>query len=221
MGSKSRKHGGFKIWLIGFLATWLIRIVGWTLRFRVDDQAGITKKSPDFPLIWLLWHNRIFVVPYVYRKYVPERSGAVLTSASKDGEIIARVMARFKADAIRGSSSRRSKAALKEMMDRLNKGEDLCVTPDGPRGPKYVMQPGAVGVAQATGAKLFPVHVRYAKAWRLKSWDQFFIPKPFSKVSIVFGEYFEIPKTESDEAFAEELSKAEAILREGVKPEDL
>ena len=221
MGSKSKRHTGFKIWLIGFVAAWFIRLVSWTLRFRVEDPGGILTKPPEGSIIWLTWHNRIFVVPYVYRKYLPKRYGAVLTSASKDGEIIARVMKRFGADAIRGSSSRRSKAALKAMMDRLGKGEDLCITPDGPRGPKYVMQPGAVGLAQATGAKLFPIHVKYHKAWRLKSWDRFFIPKPFSKVSVTLGELFGIEKTESDEEFAEQLAKAESILREGVDPSEL
>ena len=179
------------------------------------------RENPDHPLIWLLWHNRIFAVPYVSGKFVPLRSGAVLTSASKDGEIIARVMKRFRIEAVRGSSSRRGGVALKEMVERLGRGDDICITPDGPRGPKYVMQQGALGLAQSTGTKLFPVYVNYTKAWRLKSWDRFFIPKPFSIVNVTLGEFIEVEKTTTEEAFAAELKRVEGILREGIDQQEL
>lgn len=220
MGKRTPK-GGFKVWLVGILAAWLIRVVCFTLRIRIEDPGGILKKAPDAPLIWLIWHNRIFVMPYIYRKYLKKRKGAVLTSASGDGEIIARVVARFGGDSVRGSSSKRGKAAFREMVERVNGGEDMVITPDGPRGPKYVLQAGAVRLAQATGAKIFPTYAVYEKAWRLKSWDRFHIPKPFSKVKVTLGEFVTVEKTEEPEDFEAERMRVETVMREGIPAEEI
>ncbi len=218
---KRTPSGGFKVWLVGLLAAWLIRVVCWTLRIRVEDPGGILKMAPDGPMIWLIWHNRIFVMPYIYRKYLRKRRGAVLTSASGDGEVIARVMARFGVDAVRGSSSRRGKEALREMVDRVGKGEDLVITPDGPRGPKYVLQAGAVMLAQATGARIFPTYAEFEKAWRLRSWDGFHIPKPFSRVKVTLGELVAVEMGGTPEGIERERLRVEAVMREGIPAEEI
>ena len=192
----------------------LIRAVCITVRFRLDDQGGISKRAPKDPLIWLFWHNRVFSVPFIYRKFLSERSGAVLTSPSRDGEIIAQVMKRFGCAAVRGSSNKRPAAALRELVGWLKGGNDIAITPDGPRGPVYELQAGVIKVAQLTKVPVFPIHVRYSRCFRLKSWDRFMIPWPFSRVDVTFGELIEVARTRSDEEFEAERLKLETILRQ-------
>lgn len=184
-----------------------------TLRVRIDDRAGILKSPPSSSLIWAFWHNRVFTLPYVYRKFLPERKGAVLTSPSGDGELIAQVMKNFGVDAVRGSSNKRAAAALRELVTWVKGSNDIVITPDGPRGPKYVLQPGIVKVAQLTKTPVFPVHVRYSKCFRLKSWDGFMIPWPFSRVDVTFGEYHEVARTRGDEEFEIERQRLEDVLK--------
>ncbi len=112
-----------------------------TLRFRIDDRAGIVGNPPEGSLIWIFWHNRVFTVPYIYRKFLPDRRGAVLTSPSRDGEIIAQVMRRFGAGAVRGSSNKRPAAALRELVGWVKGGNDIVITPDGPRGQSTSCSP--------------------------------------------------------------------------------
>jgi len=205
--------------LWSFAIASLIRLVGVTLRFSVDDRAGILAKDPAHSLLWVFWHNRVFTVPYVYRKYLRGRHGAVLTSPSGDGEILSLTMRRFGVGSIRGSSSKRAGAAMKEMVRwlRSQARHDVVITPDGPRGPVYCLQPGVVKVAQLTGVPVFPVHVRYEKCFTLKTWDRFMIPKPFSRVRVVFDAFRVIPPTDGDAAFEAERRKLEACLRAGAE----
>lgn len=185
-----------------------------TLRFRVDDRAGILKDPPSGSLIWAFWHNRVFSLPYVYRKFLPTRQGAVLTSPSGDGEIIAQVMRNFGVDAVRGSSNKRAAAALRELVSWVKQENDIVITPDGPRGPRYQLQPGIIKVAQLTKTPVFPVHVRYSKCFRLKSWDAFMIPWPFSRVDVTFGEYHQVARTRGDEEFETERLRLENVLKQ-------
>ena len=169
---------------LGRLAAALIRVIGWTLRMQIDDRGGVLNRDYKQTMIWTFWHNRMFVVPLL-RVCAPHRTGAVLTSASNDGAIIAEVMTRFGLKSVRGSSSRRGATALLALAGTLEAGDDVAVTPDGPRGPRYQLGPGVVFLAQQTGAGILPIHVEYSRAVRLKSWDRFMIPLPFSKVRVI------------------------------------
>ncbi len=171
---------------IGICASLLIRSVCLTLRWELHDKAGIASTPPSTQMIWTIWHNRIFALPLVYRKYVSSRRGAVLTSPSNDGSIIASTVKCFGVDAVRGSSSRGGLKALLALKSWLSNGFDILITPDGPRGPRYQLAPGLIMLAQKTGASILLIRVEYESFWRLKSWDQFQIPKPFSKVTVTF-----------------------------------
>lgn len=201
-----------------FLIAALIRLVGLTLRIRVDDRAGLRERDPEHPLIWVFWHNRIFSMPFIYRKYLKKRHGAVLTSPSGDGEIIAKVMARFGVGSVRGSSNKRATAALKEMVRWLNSDarNDLAITPDGPRGPVYELQPGVVKVAQLTQVPVLPIRVRYEKCYTMRTWDKFMIPKPFSRVYVVIDPFEVLPGTDSDEGFEKVRMALQVKLQEEV-----
>jgi lysophospholipid acyltransferase (LPLAT)-like uncharacterized protein len=181
---------------IGGIVAALTRAIGWTLRIRIEDRARLLDPAFKEPLIWTFWHNRMFVVPLL-RLRAPHRTGAVLTSASWDGEIITAVMKRFGLKAVRGSSSRRGATALMQLAGTLEAGEDVAVTPDGPRGPCYKLGPGVVFLARHTGAGIVPIHVAYSRAIRLATWDRFMIPLPFSAVRIVCDAPVNVP-AESD-----------------------
>lgn len=200
-------------WLATF-ASWIVRALIFTLRIRIDDRAGVTK-GPHPPVIWLFWHNRLLMVPYLSERYLPHRPGTAMTSASKDGEILAAFLEKFNILASRGSSSRRGVAALVGLVRALRNGREVAITPDGPRGPRYVMNPGVVTLAQSTGAKVMPIRIHYSRCWRLKSWDAFMIPKPFSRVEIVLGPLETAAATTGEEEFERERSRIESILREG------
>jgi len=104
---------------------------------------------------------------------------------------------------------------MREMALILEKGEDIGITPDGPRGPKYHLHPGAVKLAQLTGVPLVPIHIKYSRYWELKSWDAFRIPKPFSCVSVFFDPLQEVCATSDDAAFDSECARLEAALAGG------
>lgn len=175
----------FKPRVLGFLLGSLIRLLTKTLRVRVTDGSGLLSEPPKHGLIWMFWHNRMLIIPSLYTRYTRNlRPAAVLTSASRDGAMLAAVMRRFGLQAVRGSSSRRGAQAMIECRRLLKQNYYIGITPDGPRGPCYQMQPGVVQLARLCGVPIVPVTVEYEKAWRLKSWDRFFIPKPFSVVQV-------------------------------------
>lgn len=197
---------------IGWLASWLIRILSCTYRFRLHDPGGISSHPPEAPMIWIFWHNRIFVLPVVYKKFLRSRRGAILTSASKDGAIIASIVARFGCASIRGSSSRRGAAALLGLIDWIKGGYDVAIVPDGPRGPLYHMGPGVIKLAEVTRAAILPVRIEYASAWKFSSWDRFQLPKPFTKVDVYFEPLETVPEELDDEAFELERKRIETVL---------
>jgi lysophospholipid acyltransferase (LPLAT)-like uncharacterized protein len=198
--------------LIGWTVVSLVRFFSLTYRWRLHDLAGITKSPPNHPMIWTLWHNRVFAILGVYRKYLRSRLGGVLTSPSKDGEIIAAMACHLKVDAVRGSSSRRGAAALVELKNRIRSGYDILIVPDGPRGPRYRFGPGAAKLAQLTDAKILPIRIEYSSYWKFRSWDQFRLPKPFSSVDIYFEPLVEVVPDLSQEDFRKECQKVETIL---------
>ena len=185
---------------IGKMAAALIRVIGCTLRMNIEDRGGLLDRNFRQPLIWTFWHNRIFVVPLLRDRYVRHRMGTVLTSVSKDGAIIAAVMKSFGLKSARGSTSRRGAAALREMAAALAAGEDAGIVPDGPRGPRYKVGPGLVYLARLTGAGILPIHIEYSRALRLKSWDRFMIPLPFTKVRVICDRPIYVPPDADIEA---------------------
>jgi lysophospholipid acyltransferase (LPLAT)-like uncharacterized protein len=202
--------------LLALVGSLLARALFATLRVRITDHSGFLAKSPDFPLIITFWHNRILAITVAHMRHYPRRlrkGVAVLTSPSKDGEILAQLMACFHMGAIRGSSSRRGARAMMECADWLKSGADLAVTPDGPRGPRYKLGPGLILLAQTTGARILPVHVRFSNAATIQSWDGFRIPLPFSRLDITMGAYETIPPTPTDEAFEAERLRIETLLK--------
>ena len=210
--------------LLAALAAGLSRLIFSTIRLRMNDRSGFLTTPPDGPRILVFWHNRIpaIAIGFLrhYPKHHPSRKGvSVLTSPSKDGDILAGVMANLGMGSVRGSSSRRGSTAIRELTALLESGFDLAITPDGPRGPKYSLGPGAVFLAHKTGVPIVALHARYHSAIRLKTWDNFAIPLPFSRIDITMDDYLSIgPEVTDLEA---ERLKLETNLRENAEESDL
>jgi len=185
-----------------------------TLRVTVDDTAGaLSGKLGDTPCIYLLWHNRVSSAPAVWMRISPlPRPIIVLASPSKDGAVVASAMEALGMRAVRGSSSRRGAAALVAMKREIDSGCDAALTPDGPKGPRYQLQPGVVKLAQATGAWIVPVHLVCPRAIRLKTWDRIVLPLPFSSVTLRTAPALRVEKQLDDETFENERQRIEAAL---------
>ena len=154
-------------------------------------------------------------MPIIYRRFLSKRKGTVLTSPSRDGQIIVEVMKRFGVSAIRGSSNRSPVKALRESIEYLqhNTQSDLAITPDGPRGPSKVLQPGVIKLAQQTGVPIMPISISYSKAIKLNTWDNFQIPIPFSTVNIVLHEFHRIADVITKEELEDLSSNLEKVLK--------
>jgi lysophospholipid acyltransferase (LPLAT)-like uncharacterized protein len=162
--------------------TMLVRLWGMTLRFEEseEDLRNWTKK--DVPVAMVLWHNRLFLSAEIVRRYRKGRPVYALVSASQDGAWLTAFFGAAGLRTVRGSSSRMGREAAMALVDVLREGHDVGITPDGPRGPRYELKPGAVIVTRRTGTPILVLGGEFESAWRLRSWDQFYIPKPFSRV---------------------------------------
>jgi lysophospholipid acyltransferase (LPLAT)-like uncharacterized protein len=203
--------------VLGTLAGWTMKLLAATLRMEVRDQCGIGNTAQAMPpVIYALWHNRFFCVPPAWNRICyGHRKTVALTSASHDGDMVARAMAVFGLGSVRGSSSRRGVAALVGLKRALQDGLDICVTPDGPRGPRYKVQPGVVKLAESTGAPIIPIHVRFSSAWRLKTWDRFVIPLPFSRVVVTFAKPIRLTRGVDADTFENERLNLENLMIQG------
>ncbi|MEJ6582353.1 MAG: lysophospholipid acyltransferase family protein [Akkermansiaceae bacterium] len=215
MSSKTEIRTSWKARTSGRILGWFIRLLGMTLRREVRGDVATVNASTS-PVIHVLWHNEICVSPYLWRKMFPKRECVVLTSASKDGAVLASAVKVFKVGAVHGSSSRRGVAALVALRKAAKDGKDLVFTPDGPRGPKYELQPGVIKIAQTSGCLVSPFRIEFSSCWRLKTWDAFQIPKPFSKVVITMLKPMEIPRNLDEEGFENQRQLLETALRQGM-----
>jgi lysophospholipid acyltransferase (LPLAT)-like uncharacterized protein len=193
----------------------LVNLLCATLRYRVIDDAGFLNGRRPGPVVILIWHNRILAMPVVFRRYYPKRKGLlVLTSASRDGAYLSEFVRCFGMGAVRGSSSRGGAASLLDLVRSLENGFDLCITPDGPRGPKYNLGPGAILLSKKCQVPIMPLLIEYSAYWRFNSWDGFAVPRPCSQVTVTTMPLIEIGPTESEAEFEKERKRVEIAMTE-------
>lgn len=199
----------------------VVRLLAVTLRYQWEFHPGILANQ-NRPVIFCTWHNRVLLSHVMWRGYTRHigrtgRLGAAV-SASRDGAIITGVLEQFGIDAVRGSSSRRGSQAMLELLTLIQRGHDLAVTPDGPRGPRYVAQMGSIALAQFAGRPILPAANSFKWKICLKSWDRFQIPLPFSRATMRFGELLIVPPDqttdEQRELFRAELQRRLLALTE-------
>jgi lysophospholipid acyltransferase (LPLAT)-like uncharacterized protein len=210
-GRRQRRSGGVVVphqprWFqraAAWLIFALIRSVAATLRFRWNDSSGFFDAAKAAgPALYCVWHNRLALSMIAYYGYVKPRNStpglAAMVSASKDGGFLAGILECFKVQPVRGSSSRRGPQALLELTTWGERGYDLAITPDGPRGPRYEVQKGVMSLAQVTGLPIIPFS--YHTTWKLsaRSWDRFQIPLPFGRCEMSFGKPIQVPREATD-----------------------
>ena len=140
--------------LLAILGTSILRVLLATVRFRYEDPSEFSKNSVKKPVIICFWHNRILGITLAFLRGYPHRvrKGVnVLTSASRDGEVLAQIMGQLGMAAVRGSSSAADRGPCGQLDRLIENGYDVAITPDGPRGPRYSFGPGAISLAQLTG----------------------------------------------------------------------
>ena len=174
--------------LTSFAGGTALKLLAWTLRVKWEDRGTFYERSRRRPVILCIWHNRLLgSILADYRARRRFRPVKVLTSASKDGGWLEAMARRFTLGAVRGSSSRRGAAALLELSRAIADGNDIVITPDGPRGPNYHIAPGIIHLAGHARVPVVPVSVEVDRRWHIgKKWDALWIPKPFARVTLRF-----------------------------------
>ncbi len=191
------------------LAALLLLALHRTLRYEVVVEPGAEPATPPALQIWCFWHRCLLPSACYFHGVI---EAAVLISRSFDGELIARTIELLGFHSVRGSSSRYGASGLLALARALEDGYPAIFTADGPRGPLYKAKPGAVKLAQMTGYTVGAFYVLPEKAWLLRSWDSFMIPKPFSRVAVSWARQIHVPKTDEGEILEAKRSEIEDAL---------
>jgi lysophospholipid acyltransferase (LPLAT)-like uncharacterized protein len=195
-GKAKRKAERRIAWIAG-VGVWIIRLLGWTWRIRVRNDAELRAfRARKQPVIFALWHGQLLPLLYHHRN----EGISILISEHGDGEIIARVAKRLGCRAVRGSTSRGAARALLGLVREIEDGHDLAITPDGPRGPAKSVAAGTAILAQRSGAPIIPLAAVARGAWRLRSWDRFVIPRPFTRLTVDYAPALYIDAAEARDA---------------------
>lgn len=192
------------ITIISLLGAGFIRGLGASVRRRYHGDALVRQwEQRGEHFILAFWHRHMLLMPFAYRG----RRMTVLSSHSRDGEIMVRTLARLGIDTCRGSTSKGGAAGLRGLLRKAAEGSDLGFTPDGPRGPAGEVQQGVVIAAAMSGFPIQPVALAATRARRLGSWDRMIVPLPFSTVHYVYGEPLHVERRGDPDAAAAELKR--------------
>ena len=189
----------------------LLWLVSRTWRFEVIAEEGVTPvlfgQRPG-PEIYCFWHQCVLPCTAYFR-----RSGAViLISRSFDGELITRILKLFGFDAVRGSSSRGAREGLLGLVEIIESGRTAIFTADGPRGPIYQTKMGPIKLAQLTGAPIGAFHLEPERAWVMRSWDRFLVPKPFTRICVSWAQWTRVPADLPSEDFERKRAELNAAI---------
>lgn len=191
------------------IAYLIITTISKTLRLKIAGMEPITSGKNH---IFAFWHNQFFIMPYYYKKIFGKRPISVLTSLSRDGEYISRLLHKFRFNTVRGSSSYGGDQAMRLLIHEIEKGNNIAVTPDGPRGPRHVVQTGIITLASLTGCPIVPVGYKIEHKKTLNTWDRFIIPRPFTRGILTIASPIYIPKDISNEGKEAMRRKLEETL---------
>jgi lysophospholipid acyltransferase (LPLAT)-like uncharacterized protein len=189
----------------------ILRVLGLTWRYEVIAEEGVTpvvfgqKAGPE---IYCFWHQCVLPCTLYFRR----SHAVILISRSFDGELITRILHMFGFDAVRGSSSRSAREGLLGLKNVIESGKTAIFTADGPRGPIYQTKMGPIKLAQLTGAPIGAFHLQPERAWELKSWDRFLIPKPFTRICVSWAQWTYVPDNLPAEQFEPKREDLNAAL---------
>ncbi len=204
-----RSEVGWK--LVGVLGRVLLRWVALSSRVKIIGKENLQQlRNRRQPIIHLVWHGKIFLAPYFFRK----QGIMPLISPSEDGEVVARIVDGWGYKILRGSSSHSMVSAWKEMLQELKDGGEVLIVPDGPRGPDRVLKLGAIKLALETGAALVPFSFSSSRRRILRSWDRFHLALPFSRIIAIYGNPIVLPAGLREEDLEDVRKQVEKALCE-------
>jgi lysophospholipid acyltransferase (LPLAT)-like uncharacterized protein len=198
----------FKIYVVPVLAALLLKTIHASMRWKRDD---LKEYQVEDPVICVFWHGRQLMLAPLFAARTQAVPFSMLISSHADGKLIANTISWFGIATIYGSSSKGGAEAFQQLKGSLEHGGSVGITPDGPRGPRYVAKRGAVKLASITGKKIIPFTYSARSYWQFKSWDSMILPKPFSQGVCLRGEPITVPAEIDDEmadALSNELSAA-------------
>lgn len=178
------KHPLTQIILAGLLAFYIRLIYATNLKRFDYDPAALPYMHGNHNAIFAFWHGRMMMCPTICPRGRPMR---VLISLHRDGKLISTVIGHFGQRTISGSTSKGGHAAAAEILNALENGDNISITPDGPRGPTQIAAPGIAGIARLSGKPVLPVTFSATRAKRLKSWDRFMLALPFGRIVFCVG----------------------------------
>lgn len=182
-----------------------LSLLGSTWRFdTVGAEHEAAARGICGRVIYALWHGRLLTLAFAYRG----RGVRTLVSRHRDGEILAHALESLGYEVRRGSSRRRGAAAFLGMLEETRRG-DVAITPDGPRGPVGELAPGVLHLAQRSGLPIVPVSCTASASWRIGTWDNILLPRPFARVTVRMGRPVVVPR----DAGLEQLRHAGEELR--------
>ncbi len=207
-----------KYFLVGVLGSIVIRFLFSTMSIKeIPDGYSQNLERQGKRAIYAFWHAHMLLPAYVGR----QRNVKVLISQHRDGEYIAQIVQKLGYSVARGSTTRGGAKALLKMIKKIKEESiSLAITPDGPKGPRFIAQSGAILLGQKTQYPIIPVMIYLAKYWELPSWDRFCIPKPFSKARIFYGNPIMVPpKLEKSDVEEYRVSLERALVKLGNEAE--
>ena len=199
---------------ISLLGSFVILLLGRSLKIEWVGGENLNEiRQRKGKILYAFWHGRMLILAYTHR----DQKNQVLSSRHRDGQISARIIQRLGFGTVWGSTTHGGVESLLQMANKVREGYDIAITPDGPKGPAFKAQSGAVFIAQKSGVPIIPITNSAQRRWTLKSWDGFIIPKPFSRAVIFIGEPIYVPAKLSKEEIelkSKELEESLNLLTE-------
>ena len=180
----------------------LMRIIWYTTRKKFHYISEIEDKQ----YVCVTWHGELFMSPQAYRSIHKNHAASAIISSHYDGGLIARTLQFLHIRPLRGSSRKGAKQVLLQAFKSIKSGEEVLITPDGPKGPRHSMRDGAVGIALKSKLPIFVMNFTAENYWQLGSWDKFVIPKPFTQIDF-YIQSLSLDGMEHEEAKEHLLSK--------------
>lgn len=203
--------------IVPLLSSLVLRLLALTIRKNVL----FPERAYQFPehgklAIVAFWHQRLLLMPFLRR----QEKISMLISRHRDGELIARTVGYFGIGSIRGSTTRGGSGAIRGMVRAMEGGSNVAITPDGPQGPKHVVQAGVIEIARLTGAPILPLTYSVSRRKVFQSWDHFILPFPFSRAVYIWGEPLIVPRQSTSEELEEKRLLLQNRLKEITKEAD-
>lgn len=189
----------------------LLWLLGSTWRFEEIAEEGVTPLIGGAGAgaeIFCFWHQCVLPCAIYYRR----THGTILISRSFDGELITRILGLFGFHAVRGSSSRSAHEGMLGLKNVIESGRPAIFTADGPRGPIYQTKMGPIKLAQMTGARIGAFHLQPERAWTIRSWDRFLVPKPFTRIVVSWARWTEVPRDLAADKFEVKRKELNAAI---------